>query len=186
MEHVALKMMKLKNARKLQTYVFRRVRVKARVKILHKYPKQSFLVVAIFMVIFTSKIISIKSIFTKNLSLINLQSAVFGLKSLNEMQVIFLYWFSAQQQMSIFTHHEFWFFLLKFECRMENLFSQLRKIPAGYIKINDTKECSKTIDILVSRCNSQSTREKSGKIPKIKFFCDSFIYGYLQLSNDVH
>ena len=65
-------------------YIFRGLRVKAQDTNLQKYWKEGFFVVDIFVVPFASKMISIKSIFISNLSLVNLQNVLFNLKSLKE------------------------------------------------------------------------------------------------------
>ena len=50
------------------------------------------------MVTFNLKIISIKSVYTSNITFINPWNALFGLKSLKKMLVVSLYWFATQEQ----------------------------------------------------------------------------------------
>ena len=67
-------MKKAKNARKTYIYVFRGLRTKAKVTNLQPPPpppKTRFFVITLFMVTFATKAISIKRLFTSNLSLIN-------------------------------------------------------------------------------------------------------------------
>ena len=90
-------------------YEFRGLRVKAQVINLQKYLKPTFLVFTIFMVIFNLKNISIKSVFTSNLTFINPQNRLFRLKSQKEKTkkqlVISLDWFAAHEQKSTLTPH---------------------------------------------------------------------------------
>ena len=98
-QEVASKLQKPNNAPKTQIYIFCSQRVKARVTDLQKYLKTSFFIFTSFMVIFSLKKISIRSVFISNLTLINPSNSIFGLKS-QKMPVISLYWFAAQQQTS--------------------------------------------------------------------------------------
>ena len=59
---MALKLKKTNNARKKQIYVFRGLKIKARVTNLQKYPKQGFFVNSWFMVTFGVKTMSINSL----------------------------------------------------------------------------------------------------------------------------
>ena len=71
LQEVAYNLQKPNVAQKTQIYVFRSLRVKARVRHLQKCPKQSFFVFASFRTALNVKIVFVKSIFTSNLTFIN-------------------------------------------------------------------------------------------------------------------
>ena len=72
------------------------------------------------MVIVNLKKISIKNVFTNNLTFINPQSALFGLKS-QKMPVISLYWFAAQQQTSTLRRQKYRSIYSKFSVELSEL-----------------------------------------------------------------
>ena len=72
------------------------------------------------------------------------------------------------------------------EWRMELVCFRLSKRTGSGLNVIKTKQCSKNVNIRISRSKGLSKDHKSAKIPKTKFCCLYLIHDYLEHQGDLH